>query len=334
MSVTFNTCSPYIHIRAAKKDQPGIKKYIPKPIITLIDKHNRRIIQYGTVLVNIGKLAAKIFKDFPKIIGQVSMALYRYLGIIWVVDLARGTIKSALEARFSFEIKDKIGILLTTLKTTIRGTDTLLTCGMFAAAVVALFGAPGVTLAMYAVMRIPAIISYLIGIGLTISDYYQNRSLIQLAERIKAGKEPDIRIERVVQHFKGLLEPSKRGDDKAVTRREKRLATRYFRQLHFGKLKEMREKLPTIANPEQLYKELNASIPESQTITVWGLLLTIFNYIGLGVGKWYPDTIASNSFELASSLFWTGKLEYEFYTIRNTNERLTTNPKTQQNASS
>lgn len=322
MSVSINTSSPYIHIRAAKKDQPGIKKYIPKPIITLIDKHNRRIIQYGTVLVNIGKLAAKIFKNFPQIIGQVSMALYRYLGIIWVVDLLRGTIKSALEARFSFEIKDKVGILLTTLKTAIRGTDTLLMCGMFAAAVVALFGAPGVTLAMYAVMRVPAIISYLIGIGLTISDYYQNRSLIKIAARIKAGKETDIRIEQVVKHFRTLLEPSKREGDKTITRREKRLATRYFRQLDFGKLKKMREKLPTITNPEQLYKELNASIPESQTITVWSLLLTIFNYIGLGVGKLYPNTIASNSFELASSLFHSGKMEYEFYTRRKTDQRL------------
>ena len=127
-------------------------------------KHSDLVSSTGILAVTTCLLAAKIFPRIPAILPRLSLVILNFTGVIWLNIQVREIKKSAADLQLALKIKDLSGATLTAAKVMVKGINALLTCGLFAASVVAFCGFPQTTAIMYLGMRPFAIFSLATGI--------------------------------------------------------------------------------------------------------------------------------------------------------------------------
>lgn len=292
--------------------EPSRAYFSPRAILFVYRKvkanpkeHTDLLSSLGYLTLNTCIVASKLFTRFPQVIGRASNVLLNYMGVIELNFQWNTLWKNFQDTKWAFTYGDRKGYVLSALKTGIKGIDIILCSGLFAASLFALGGYLSVAAKMYRIMRPIGLVSYFPCVGLVISDYFVNRSVLKKIEAI--GKSPE-KIKQVIKEISLLNTYSKS--------EEKLFAMQLVRQLDQNVLLTVMKKLQESNRDgisEELWTSLKKGIQDKQDYTRANASLIGIGYISLGICRAYPNTLLQSSLQWLICLLYTGKIVIEKY---------------------
>lgn len=316
-----------MHIQAAARSCKGELLRAKDGAWKLYNKNSNLISSFTNLALNTILLASCLIKRIPPIVPRVSFTLLSFTGMISINMQGRDWSKHMLDCRLALRFRTYPTLLLTAARVCVKGTNILLTCGLFAGAVIALAGYPQVSLTMFQVMR-PIAMAALAG---TISgefiDYGSNKRLLGRLGAVHTQSDADAKIQAVAQNFifMAYQPPYRKMDPRirleAGKQAEQMLALDAVRQMEEWALDSFKQGLAaqaigrhsilTNAQSLHVYTGIEKALAQTQTMTKANIGLTTLGYISLGLCRLFPQTAIQYSLTLAMSLLYTGKMVYE-----------------------
>lgn len=304
--------------------QPSILSYHPwkqkigrawQQSVRILNKHTDIISSGGILILTTCLLAAKIFSKIPPILPRLSLVILNFGGIIWLNVQVRDFIKTSRDFWTAIKIGEFSGCVMTSAKVLVRGIDTLLTCGLFTASVVAFCGFPETTLLMYLAMRPFAIVSLSLGIATEIANYFINESLLDKLREIDPDSQ---RIKKVMHCFvtRTLAYAQWKEEGIGTVHQEDNvLAMRIIRQLDTQTLETFQERLSEKISFEvktdkmiRIFYAMKESLQNKQAATKANLFLIALGYISMGICKIFPGSLVEISLRWGMSVLYTDEL--------------------------
>jgi hypothetical protein len=211
--------------------------------IRVLNKHTDLISSGGILAITTCLLAAKVFKSIPSMLPRLALVVFNFGGIIWLNVQVRDFVKSCRD--FSMVVADREWNVLaeTAVKVFVKGVNILLTCGIFAASVVAAIGFPQSTAVMYVAMRPVALANLALTIGGDIRDYFVNEALLKDLKDAENSLQASSIIAKTMLCFLEIIGQQKEKKMQVEMNKEKRLAGALIRQLDLFTLETFRESL-------------------------------------------------------------------------------------------
>ena len=270
--------------------------------VQVLNKHTDLISSGGILVLTTCLLADKLFR-IPPFLPRLSLMILNFGGIIWLNVQMRDFIKCSRDFFLALRLHDTGGMVLTAVKVYVRGVDTLLTCGLFAASVVAFIGFPQTTILMYQRMRPFAVSSLVLGVTTEITNYCINASLL------KTLNQTSLKIESLMQHFvQQLLFFAKKS--KTASQKDSLLAVHIIRQLDTPTLETFQEKMSVQENTEiiRIFYAMKESLENKQAATENNLFLVALGYVCMGICRIFPGSTIEISLRWIMSLLYTDEL--------------------------
>lgn len=257
----------------------------------VVHNHSDLVSSLGILSITSCLFAAKIFPQIPPLIPRFSLVVLNFTGIISLNMQARDVVKSAQDFCFSLKINDLKGMALTAVKVAVKGINTLLTVGMFGAAIIAFCGFPQVTTMMYLAMRPFAVIALTVGIASDVADYFLNEELLKKFETVSNPTQ-------LAEEFTELV----------VSKKSSLQVVEIHRQLDMQVIETFQDNLKSYHENEKIFPLIQESLQSKQMGTETNLSLIVMGYIAMGICRMFPDSIAEMATRWSISMYYTGEL--------------------------
>lgn len=233
---------------------------------------------------------SRFFKEIPDSIGHASkciLSLHSYIPISINLNF-QDLSKHFHDAKNSFLTRDKISMLLTSLKVMAKSVDIFLILGGTAAAFASLAGMALVASMLYQLMIPLGIASLGVAIFFDIYDYVENKALIG---RVKNLQESEIDAV-TMQVIRALNHKPNPGET---------LGSRIVRQIDTFTLNGL---------SEFSWNKVTGALDLTHEIKSRHLIKRAIGYLTLFLCRMYPDTLFQSSLQLGMSLYYTLDLAY------------------------
>lgn len=312
MSVVLSPFRYVSHYAGRLCGLPGKVYYLYPKMRAHPEEHSDLISSFGYLALDTAIFAAKLFKQFPQVIGRASSVALNYMGVVELNFQWDAFWKNHQDSAWAYRAGEKTGFFISALKTSLKGIDIILCCGLFAASIFTLFGYASAALTIYKMLRPVGVITYFPFIGLIISDYFVNKSLVN---RMKAIKEAPDKIKRVVDQI--LINGGNRSE-------EKTLGLLVVRQLDHNVFKTLETKLKEnkVLDYQEMWSSLTNGIEKKLEFTKKNMGLTVLGYLFLGLCRAYPDTLLQSGLQWFICLLYTSKSVEEKYDQEKLRDRI------------
>lgn len=242
-------------------------------------------------------LAAKIFKNTPKILPRVGKVIYDFGGIIWLEVQIKEFFKSCLDLKRVIKEHRWNVLVPVAAKVFLAATGIIFTVSIFSGSVIAACGYPQLMLAMTLTMRPISLTAYFIQIASDTNDFFVNKRYIRNFH-VCSQEEG----ERITSCFYQILHVPNAPMDRLS--KEYGTAQAIIRQLDADTMKT----LFTMERAQITNDRLRRSVVNKNTSVAMHLVLTALGYITRGLSKAYPETIVDMTGRWVISLLYTGTL--------------------------
>lgn len=253
-------------------------------------------------------LASRLIRYVPSFIPYLAQTALGYSGALWLTSMVKDLLKSCRDLVNAVKTKDLLGFLWVLFKIQFQVIDILCIPGGIAASIFGLCGRPGITMALYRIMRPFALYSIALSCLGQFVDYFANRRLIRLVvKEVLAGNDLEkrkVKADRFISAVKAAC--GQKGKISSSHKIDK-LAVKVVRQLNTFSLKAFLKapeilQLDKINSQRELVRSLYTNLECSQFFTVRRLRLIVFDYALLSICKMYPQTILQASLIFGRSL--------------------------------
>lgn len=282
--------------------------------IYLWDRHSDLIESSGILLISTCLLASKIFKSIPPLLPRTGLVILNYWSIISLNWQIKEFIKSGCDFLRSLASAKLSSVIETTTKAFVLGTNVLMVTFSFAAAVIALFGFPQTSLAIYVGMRPLALVNLALTIGCKGYDYYANKYLVNVLQNIEEQPNANQQISKIAICFLEILKKKETSISREWTQ-ERELADRLVRQLDHSALEGLHEIFTLKVDIKEarlqalkLYSALYESMYNAVVNTKSFFELTILGYVAMGLCRAFPDSLVDMTSRWTMSLIYTDDL--------------------------
>lgn len=279
----------------------------------VLHKHTDVISSVGILAITTCLLAAKIFPMIPSVIPRLARVIFNFGGIIWLNVQVRDFLKSGRDFFRAMKEFDSRGLVETSAKIFVKGTNVLLTCAYFAASVVAFCGAPQISMGIYMGLRPLGLVSLGMGILNDVWDYFTNETLLKEMKLLENDGERIVRlVKRFLEHIIGEERMMASGDRDDAS--ERRLVTRLVRQLDMHTMETFQENVGEKVVKDmhvesvRVYETMKDSMINKQVGTRANLNLTALGYAAMGICRAYPDSLIEVAVRWVMSALYTAEL--------------------------
>lgn len=323
-------CLPSIY--SSIKEASNFLKTTSFEVVKFYHYNNALLQQISLLSLTTCVLASKIFSSIPKIIPRASLSLLNYVGIIYLDSQVMHVCKSIRDASIAIKEKDYTGLFTLSLKIYVKATDVLLTSASFVFSLLALGGVPQVGLIAKVVMRPISIIGWLLSSLNSTVDFYQNKDLLRRFKNLKSETKEDYqnfisllvcKVLRIIEpEGAKKLEPISLNVSVDVDKKISNFAMLTVRQLEESSLREFSadllaqlEKDPHFSMSWEknlrYFKGMQTRIKEKNQQMTLGTGLSILGFIGLSVGRVFPDSLADWGMRWGISSLYTAKMVWK-----------------------
>jgi len=283
--------------------------------ISILNKHTDLISSVGILAITTCLLAAKIFENTPPLLTQAARVIFDFGGIIWLNVQIRDLLKSCCDLGRAIENQDWTGVVETAVKVAIKSVNVLLTCCLFAAAVIAACGFPEITAAIYVGMIPVGLVALVANILSDIRDYSISCELIDVLKRINKSSKASEKKAKLMICFLDIVKPVESKDKCFDWTSERKLADRLVRQIDNYSLENFQEKFEKKQECQYsrletlfLFDELKRGIKDKKVSTEDNLSLNAFFYLSRAIFRAFPDSLAEMVIRWTSSVLFTNEI--------------------------
>ncbi len=258
--------------------------------MNILSNYGEHIFSFGIFTANSVILASKLTNKIPQVVPNLFRSSLSYLGIISFPFHLKMLEKNVRDLSQAIRLKESLTIVHTALKITLRVVDIFFLIGGTTATFLALTPLFPVSTLIFGAMIPFAMPSLILTVGLDVLNAYEDRRLLTLIDSPKTIVKITAIIKRHIKEGAPIKD---------------KLALQTLKQFSHLDIKYLKE--TSFITEEHIKSCLKTRL----LVSNMDLSLQVIGYLGLSIGKLYPNSLAQASFNFGISLLYNIKYYVE-----------------------